>query len=248
MAFRFKQFHVDDSNCAMKVGTDSVLLGAWTDFSHCNDILDIGTGCGLLALMAAQECQAAITAIDIDEEACRQATANFNNSRWSDRIQCINRGLEEFSLNGAATTTASFDHIITNPPFFINSLKSPDSGRNKARHNDGLPLKSLLEYSSLLLRDSGRLSMVFPYDDSFLLISQAREFSLNLSRQLTIIPGEGKEPNRILLEFTKVPFGSSETTTLLTADKSSTLTIRDCHGKYTAEYISFTDRFYLKLS
>ena len=248
MAFRFKQFTVDDSNSAMKVGTDSVLLGAWADFSGCSTILDVGTGSGLLALMAAQECSAIITAIDIDEDAYLQATVNFNNSPWGDKIQCIHQGLEEYACNQTAAKARPFDHIITNPPYFINSLKSPDSGRNKARHNDGLPLKSLLEYSSLLLRDSGKLSIVFPYNDNFLLINQAREFSLNLSRQLIIIPKQGKEPNRILLEFTKVPFGSSETTTLLTADKTATLTIRDRYGKYTAEYISFTDRFYLKLA
>jgi tRNA1Val (adenine37-N6)-methyltransferase len=248
MAFHFKEFSVDDSACAMKVGTDSVLLGAWADFSGCSTILDVGTGSGLLALMAAQKCDATITAIDIDEDSCHQAEKNFSESSWSDRINCIHQGLEEYACNQTAAKARPFDHIITNPPYFINSLKSPDSGRNKARHNDGLPLKSLLEYSSLLLRDSGKLSIVFPYNDNFLLINQAREFSLNLSRQLIIIPKQGKEPNRILLEFTKAVTGMYDATELVTGNKLPTLTIRDGHGKYTQEYISFTERFYLKLS
>lgn len=295
MAFHFKEFSVDDSACAMKVGTDSVLLGAWTDFSGCSNILDIGTGCGLLALMAAQESNAVITAIDIDEDACIQAKKNFSESPWSDRLLCIPQGLEEFTVSRLASKSESgdhiadsgdylvsssgqvadsgdrlvntYDHIITNPPYFINSLKSPDIGRNTARHNDGLPLKSLLEFSFMLLSDSGKLSMVFPYSDSPLLISLAAEQGFNLVRQCLIIPKEGKEPNRILLAFTKGPvesqcapaiskvqdtsaFGDGHFTPGNRADqhKYTTLTIRDCHGKYTQEYINLTARFYLSLS
>jgi len=295
MAFHFKEFSVDDSACAMKVGTDSVLLGAWTDFSGCSNILDIGTGCGLLALMAAQESNALITAIDIDEDACRQAEKNFSESPWSDRLLCIPQGLEEFTISRLASRkdafdsladsgdhlagssghvadssghmVNTFDHLITNPPYFINSLKSPDTGRNTARHNDGLPLKSLVEFSYMLLSDSGKLSMVFPYSDSHLLISLAAEQGLNLVRQCLIIPKEGKEPNRILLEFQKgqvesqgtaainkvqdtSAFGDGHFTPGNRADqhKLTTLTIRDSHGKYTQEYINLTERFYLSLS
>jgi tRNA1Val (adenine37-N6)-methyltransferase len=131
-----------------------------------------------------------------------------------------------------------FDHIISNPPFFINSLKSPDTGRNTARHNDGLPLHTLIELSSLLLKDSGKLSIVFPYTESHLLINVAVIYSLNLSRQLIIIPKLRKEPNRILLEFTKGPVVRLE---------SSELAIRDSHGKYTPDYVELTERFYLHL-
>lgn len=238
MAFRFKQFSVDDSGCAMKVGTDSVLLGAWADYTANTRILDIGTGCGLLALIAAQESNAIVTAIDIEETACRKAAENFRQSPWPARLQCIHQGLQEFTHNRIVSKAVPFDHIITNPPYFINSLKSPDTGRNTARHTDGLPLETLIKLSSLLLADYGKLSKVFPFSESSLLISLAADHSLNLSRLLIIIPKLGKEPNRILLELTK---GSVETV------ETAELAIRDEKGHYTEEYIGLTERFYLHL-
>jgi tRNA1Val (adenine37-N6)-methyltransferase len=284
MPFRFKQFSVEDSQCAMKVGTDSVLLGAWTDYSGCSRLLDIGTGCGLLALIAAQRSttatasqsnillhdqqssalitdhQTLITAIDIDADACRQAEENFRKSQWNSRLQCIHQGLEEFTLNRQSdhkkdadhrmpdnkkeaghiseSENALFDLIITNPPYFINSLKSPHTGRNTARHNDELPLDSLLSYSALLLTDAGKLSIVFPYAESNILINTAQKHALNLSRQLIIIPKQGKKPNRILLEFTKTPVEIVETTELA---------IRAEEGKFTSEYVKLTEDFYLGL-
>lgn len=253
MPFRFKQFSVDDSQCAMKVGTDSVLLGAWTDYSGCSRILDIGTGCGLLALIAAQKTalqNATMKAIDIDADACSQAEENFRKSQWSNRLQCLHQGLEEFTLNRQSdnmksadliseSKNALFDLIITNPPYFINSLKSPHTGRNTARHNDGLPLDSLLAYSAKLLTDAGKLSIVFPYAESNIMINTAQKHALNLSRQLIVIPKQGKKPNRILMEFIKEPVESVETTQLV---------IRDGEGKYTSEYFKLTEDFYLGLT
>ncbi|PKP48137.1 MAG: tRNA (adenosine(37)-N6)-methyltransferase TrmM [Bacteroidetes bacterium HGW-Bacteroidetes-11] len=235
MPFNFKQFSVDDALCAMKVGTDSVLLGAWADVEKSQQILDIGTGCGLLALMAAQRCGAEITAIDIHQPSAAQAQHNFKLSSWAERLHVHCISLQDF----AKTETNKFDHLITNPPYFINSLKSPDNGRNTARHNDELPLKSLVEFSAQLLTDAGRLSVVFPFADSQLLINLAEESSLSIKRQMIIIPKQGKEPNRILLEFTK---GQAENT------ESATLAIRDYRGEYTQEYIKLTANFYLKLS
>jgi tRNA1Val (adenine37-N6)-methyltransferase len=235
MPFNFKQFSVDDALCAMKVGTDSVLLGAWADVEKSQQILDIGTGCGLLALMAAQRCGAEITAIDIHQPSAAQAQHNFELSPWAERLNVHCISLQDFS----ETVNIKFDHLITNPPYFINSLKSPDNGRNTARHNDELPLKSLVEFSAQLLTDAGRLSVVFPFADSQLLINLAEDSSLSLKRQLIIIPKQGKEPNRILLEFTKKPVKNIENTTL---------TIREINGKYTQEYIDLTESFYLKLS
>ena len=235
MSFNFKQFSVDDALCAMKVGTDSVLLGAWADVEKSQQILDIGTGCGLLALMTAQRSEGEITAIDIHEASVIQAEENFKQSPWAVRLQVQCISLQSFS----ETVNIKFDHLITNPPYFINSLKSPDIGRNTARHTDELPLKSLVELSSLLLTDSGKLSVVFPFAESQILISLAAESSLSIKRQLIIIPKQGKEPNRILLEFTKKPVKNMET---------AKLTIRDLNGKYTQEYIDLTESFYLKLS
>jgi len=233
MAFKFKQFSVDDSACAMKVGTDSVLLGSWASLDGADTILDIGTGSGLLALMAAQKSNALITAIDIDEQACQQASVNFNNSPWAGRLSCHNIGLENFN-----TENNYFDHIITNPPFFINSLKSPEEGRNTARHTDSLPAETLLKVSAAMLAPAGKLSLIFPIQDKMNVISHAIEGDLKLSRYTEIIPKQGKEANRVLMEFSKCQVKEV---------KSSAIVIRDANGKYTQEYISLTEPFYLFL-
>ncbi len=238
MAFSFKQFIVDDSHCAMKVGTDSVLLGAWADFHGANSILDIGTGCGLLALMAAQKSTAQITAIDIDNEACKQAEENFNICTWHDRLVCINMGLDEFGNHFQDSGLRQFDHIITNPPYFIDSLKSPAAERNNARHNLNFSIGSLIEWCSRLLKHSGKLSLVFPFNNLQFLLQFGKENGLYLSRQLVIIPKINKVPNRILLEFTKIPVDDIE---------SNDLSIRDQEGNFTQAYRTLTEDFYLNL-
>src|SRR5664279_1596216 len=143
--FRFKHFSVDDSKCAMKVGTDGVLMGAWADVSAAEKILDIGTGCGLIALMAAQRSNANITAIDIDEDATLQSKENFLSSPWHERIEAIHATVQQFQPDFL------FDLIICNSPFFKNALKTPYHERNLARHNDTLPFDSLVSSVNRLL-------------------------------------------------------------------------------------------------
>ena len=128
--FRFKQFTVFHNKCAMKVGTDGVLLGAWANLEDCESILDIGTGTGIIALMAAQRSNAEIEAIDIEKNACLQATENIENSPWPTRINVHNESLQLF----AEKTEKKYSHIISNPPFFCNSLLSDDKNRQLARH------------------------------------------------------------------------------------------------------------------
>lgn len=232
MPFRFKQFVVDDAACPMKVGTDSVLLGAWARLENSPGILDIGTGCGLLALMAAQRSDARITAIDIDPVATASAAANFRISPWDGRLtaRCIR--LQDFQNEPEA---GNFDHIISNPPFFINSLKAPDAERSQARHNDLLPFEDLAFASARLLAPDGRLSMVLPVAEGYLFIDIAAKTRLFLVRKLTVIPKAGKEANRLLLEFARqqMPMESTE------------LTIRNESGEYTNEYKKLTSLFYL---
>jgi len=130
--FQFKQFTVWHDKCAMKVGTDGVLLGAWADMEQARSILDVGTGSGLIALMAAQRnLTAAITAIDIDESAIIQARENFDRSPWVNRLTAEPISLEDF----AGSTDAMFDVIVSNPPYFHQSLHSPDKKRTLARHS-----------------------------------------------------------------------------------------------------------------
>ena len=153
MSFRFKQFFADDSRCAMKVGTDGVLLGAWAPVDNFKSqadcrVLDIGTGCGLVALMLAQRLpMARITAIDIDSEAALQAADNFSRSPWSDRLDavCSSAQAVSRSLSSLGNIAGSFHLIVSNPPYFRNSLKNPDAARTLARHSDTLSMSDLLK-------------------------------------------------------------------------------------------------------
>ena len=154
--FRFKQFEILQDRCAMKVGTDGVLLGAWA--SGGTRILDIGCGTGLIALMMAQRFPAAqVVGIDIDEEACGQARENVTASPFGDRIDVAHCRLQDYSGE-------EFDAIVSNPPFFLNSLKNPDSKRAMARHADTLPFRDLWQGVKRLLSENGIFSVVLPSD------------------------------------------------------------------------------------
>ncbi len=232
MAFRFKQFSVEDANCPMKVGTDSVLLGAWAKFDDCRQILDIGTGCGLIALMAAQQSQADIVAIDIDPKAIETAESNFKSSQWTDRLiaQCI--CLLEFSNT---FTSQAFDHIITNPPFFNNSLKAPIAERSNARHTDLLSFEMLASATNRLLKPEGKFSLILPIKEGRLFAEIAKANHLYLTTSLIIVPKTGKPANRMLMQFEKSvkPAFTDE------------LLIREANGEYTTAYKKLTGDFYL---
>lgn len=232
MSFKFKQFTIDDSDCAMKVGTDSVLLGSWMNVTHANVLLDIGTGCGILALMAAQQSMSMITAIDIDQAACSQAFENFKNSRWVDRINCLNQSIQTFAPNHKKR----FDHIITNPPFFSNSLKSPVIDRNTARHNDELPFETLVMKVATMLVKDGKFSIILPFNDYEVFTGICATHSLWPSRQLFVFPKQGKPVNRVLMEFTN---------TNQSVMDARELVIRLENNEYTSEYKNLTSEFYL---
>ena len=188
--FTFKQFTIRHDRCAMKVGTDGVLLGAWTNVNHSHRLLDIGTGTGLIALMLAQRCpQAFITAIDIDAEAVEQARENTLSSPWKDRVEVLLQDICTFPAN------QQFDTIVSNPPYFIDSLKCPDNQRNTARHTDTLDAARLLESVARLLTDDGRFSIILPAEQTDLLIQTAHSQGLYPSRQTAVITRPGLPPN-----------------------------------------------------
>ncbi len=232
MAFRFKQFIVEDTACTMKVGTDSVLLGAWAAVKGSCTILDTGTGCGILALMAAQRSDAGIIGIDIDAASVEAAHLNFSRSPWSGRLTAFNLSLQDF----VSKNPPQFDHIITNPPFFVNSLKAPLPSRNRARHNDELPFPELAAYSRQLLKPEGKLSLVLPVQEAAFFLDTARENGLYLSRSLEIRPYTHRPVNRKLMEYVKNP--DTETAT-------ERLAIRGEDNAYTPEYRELTKEFYL---
>ena len=230
--FAFKQFTVRHDRCAMKVGTDGVLLGAWTDLSHSRRILDIGTGTGLIALMLAQRCMdARITAIDLDSAAVEQAQENIQASPWKDRIEALQQDICTYPPNG------TFDTIVSNPPYFIDSLKCPDGQRNTARHTDTLDADRLIGKVSELLTSDGRFSIILPAEQTEDLIRVADEKGLHPSRQTWVITRPGLSPKRILMEFRKIPV-------TLQPDE---LVIELERHVYSEEYIALTQEFYLKM-
>lgn len=237
-SFTFKKFEVHQERCAMKVGTDGVLLGAWARVEHCHHILDMGTGTGLVALMAAQRSSADIVAIDLDADAVAQATENVASSPWSNRIQVLESDARELANSTPLIARFQlFDAILCNPPFFENSLKCPNSARTMARHTDTLSFDELARSASRLLAPDGELSVVIPYDRAHDMTISAACCGLFATRKTIIVPVEGGKPKRILMAFTRDG----------AAHAAETLFIQDAARCYTPEYIRLVEDFYLKL-
>lgn len=199
--FQFKQFIVHQEDCAMKVGTDGTLLGAWAQApdAECR-ILDIGTGTGLIALMMAQRYpKASVTAIDIDEIAVRQAQENVLASPFSERISVYAADVQTFE------NAEMFDSIVCNPPFFEDSLTCPDSQRTEARHTVTLGYSQLMETAFRLLKDDGRFSVIIPSDCRKRLESEAHLRGFFVSRLCSIQTTPTKQPKRYMIELTKQP-------------------------------------------
>lgn len=233
--FQFKQFTIHHDRCAMKVGTDGVLLGAWADVTDSQRILDVGTGTGLIALMLAQRSKAHIHAIDIDEAACLQAKENVAASPFSQQVEVFHYALNEYHL----TCPYSYDLIVSNPPYFIDSLKCPNQQRNTARHTDTLSLESLLRESNQLLSPQGKIALILPFDQKDYLESCIEKEGLYLSKEIDVIPIIGAQPKRLLVELKKER--------PITSVIPSELTIEIARHKYTEEYIHLTKAFYLKM-
>ena len=230
--FSFKQFTVYHDRCAMKVGTDGVLLGAWTDLSQSHHILDIGTGTGLIALMMAQRSpEAQITAIDLDAEAVSQAQENIQHSPWKDRVEAVLQDVCTYSSD------EKFDTIVSNPPYFIDSLKCPDNQRNTARHTDTLDAQRLLEKVAELLTPEGRFSIILPADQTDDLFRIAEAQGLHPTRWTQVITRPGLPPKRSLIEFQKK----------VQPIQTNVLVIELERHVYSKEYIELTREYYLKL-
>jgi len=231
-SFSFKQFTIYQDRCIFKVGTDGVLLGAYADVSGIKTILDIGTGTGLIALMLAQRSEAEITAIEPDFNSFEQACSNVRQSKWSHRIRVIHTDLQNFM-----TESQKFDLIVSNPPYFNDSLKNPDPGKAAARHNVTLNNYDLVKGISGLLTDDGRAQVIMPYAEGSILIADAHEFGLYCNDMLKIRPLPANDVRRLIITFSRKRNKTTE----------KFLTIE--HGKrheFTQEYIDLTKDFYLK--
>lgn len=206
--FTFKQFVVHQDRCAMKVGTDGTLLGAWAALDRPDGrILDIGTGTGLIALMMAQRYpQAHVTAIDIDAEAVCQATENVRQSPFAERIQVCQADVNDFLANeNGSEATEAFDAIVCNPPYFNNALICPDSQRTQARHTLSLSYGQLMAAAHRLLHHKGVFSVIIPSDFFRQLESEAHLTGFFLSRVYGVHTIEGKPVKRYLIELRKHP-------------------------------------------
>jgi len=233
--FKFKQFTIHQDQCAMKIGTDGVLLGAWANIKHNpNSILDIGSGTGIIALMLAQRSNAElIDAIEIDENTFEQCVENFENSPWSDRLFCFHASLEEFTDE----VDDKFDVIISNPPFYTDDFKSENTKRDLARFSDAMPFEHLIKSVSKLLSEDGKFSVIIPYKEEVSFINLASKFNLFLNRILHVRGNPNSETKRSLLEFS---FSKTEI-------KTEELTIEEGRHNYTNDYVNLTKDFYLKM-
>ena len=232
--FQFKKFTVHHDKCAMKVGTDGILVGVWTNVSNSLSVLDIGTGSGLIALMLCQRSrQLNIDAIDIDLDAATQATENIMASPFSNQINVIHSCLQSYT----DSCLKKYDLIVSNPPFFADSLKSPIPKRSIARHTETLQIDDLLFYSSRLLNENGRISLIYPFDYKVQIAQLALSNSLHITRLTNVHPTPSSKAKRILIELSKK---ECETET-------NDLTIEKERHRYTEEFTALVRDFYLKL-
>ncbi|MCQ2974203.1 MAG: methyltransferase [Bacteroidales bacterium] len=230
--FHFKQFSINQDKTAMKIGTDGVILGAWTNVKNAKNILDIGTGTGIISLASAQRSKANITAIEIEQNAYNQATENFNNSKFKNRITTIH---DDF-VNWSKKCTQKFDYIVSNPPFFQDSKKSLKINRTLARHTDSLPFSKLIKHTSEILEHGGYFSVIIPEIYRLDFVKLSISFGLHLCRKTLVKSFENTTPIRVLLEFTNTinPLIQNE------------LVIYSQKGKYSEEFKNLTKDFYIE--
>lgn len=235
--FQFKQFTVQQDKCAMKVGTDGVLLGAWAPVSgQPFGILDIGAGTGLIALMLAQRSNAEqIDAIEIVDEAYEQAVENFENSPWGDRLFCYHAGLDEFVEE---MEDEEYDLIVSNPPFYSEDYSSGNEHRDTARQAASMPFEELAEAASVLLSDEGTFAVILPYKEEQHFMDIAEELSLYPFKITRVKGTPESEIKRSLMAFKRQQANTVETNELV---------IETARHQYTSEYIALTEDFYLKM-
>ena len=230
MGFTFRQFHIEQDKCAMKVGTDGVLLGSWAKGGK--RILDIGTGTGLITLMMAQRFpDANIDAIELDENAVIQATENVLRSSFAKQI-----AVKHCSLQTYSETKEKYDSIVCNPPYFVDALKNNDNNRTVARHTDTLPFNELIKCAYQLLTPNGHFSLVLPVESYRILEPEAILNGFSVIKKVLVKTTPSKQPKRILVELGKVPDEYFSTTEYL----------QDSAGNKSEWYKEITKEFYLK--
>lgn len=233
--FRFKQFEVFDQLSSMRVGTDGVILGAYSSRSDFRNAIDIGTGCGLIALMLAQKSTGKIVAIDVDEASIIQANGNFTNSPWSDRLQARCVSVQEYRKS----ENAVFDRMVSNPPYFIDSLLSPDERKTNARHS-GITIShsELVDAAANLLVPDGIFDVILPFDVSLSFESLMFLEGLYLIEELIVSSFAGQKPVRRIMSFSR-----KRPQTVV----SEKIAIRANNEHFSDEYRNYTSDYFIGL-
>ncbi|MCP4520438.1 MAG: methyltransferase [Cytophagales bacterium] len=230
--FRFKQFEIYHDQCAMKVGTDGVLLGAWANHNEANKILDIGTGTGLIAIMLGQRCKTAqlIEGVEIDSDAYHQALENVENSPWKEKIKIHHSKIQEFAPNH------KYDLIVSNPPFFLAGTQAKTQQRHQARHTQTLSFDDLLKSVKKLLAEEGKFSVVLPYQEGLSFIEKAKTHQLFCTRKTAVRSKHDKPLERLLLQFENKFINLEENELVIQYEQ---------RNDYTEDYIALTQDFYI---
>jgi len=229
--FRFKQFTIHQDKCAMKVGTDAVLLGAWVNPNGSQRILDIGTGTGIVALMLAQKSSGVIHAVDIDEGAFLQCKENFRISPWPNRLLPFHISFQEF----AEACEIKYDLIVSNPPYFHHASKPPEELRSQARHHDQLTFEDLLLGTKRILSADGKLCVILPNKEGMEFMDIAMRHGLFCQRMMKVKTKQDKPEKRVMMEFT-TRFGVMD---------ESGIIIHDAIDQFSDEYRQLTGAYYL---
>lgn len=231
-SFDFQLFRVRHDQSTMKVGTDAVLLAAWANLPATGRVLDIGCGCGVISLIAAQRRAATVTGIDIDETSVTQAAENARQSPFADRLCFVASDVRTF------TPAARYDCILSNPPFFIEPLLPPDMRKAAARHTQALDFGTLLDHACRLMAEQASLQVVLPVNAASCFTDAAGHRGLHVVRRTDVVTRDGKAAKRVLLHFVNHA--------VTTAPRSDSLVLTDGNGKRSAAYSELTRDLYLK--
>lgn len=231
--FHFKSFSLHHHWSTMKVGTDAVLLGIWTDLTTVKSVLDVGAGCGIISLLLACRAPLLVDAVELDADSFEEAKQNFLESPYADRLRIFHTDFNDF----VPQVGEKYDLIISNPPFFINDLHSTDPRKRMARHTQTLTYERLLKGALELMNPEGKISVVLPYRESRLFLSLAKQAGLFVEKQMLIFPMLGKEPNRINILLGQQPV----------EEQTEKFMIRDENGKFTSQYVDFVKDYYVSI-
>ena len=230
--FFFKRFALFHHRSTMKIGTDAILLGRWVEVNSDDDVLDIGTGCGLLPLMLAQKGIKSADAVEIDHDSYEEAAQNFSNSAWKSQLFAINDDIKHYAEN----CTKKYDLVVSNPPFFFGDNIPEKEKKGLARHTNTLSYNDLLISVKKLLKPDGRFALVLPARESLTFLKDAENQGFFLKKEMKIVPIEGKETNRINMQLVVNQVDSVE---------SETFVLRHKDHSFTKEYKEFLKDYYL---